>query len=348
MFAALENAAAVSWLYFPFTDNDADIEVLDCCWWRRCGSRFLQTFISLLAAVLLASIGTDSHCVCMSRALMERVSVHAVSSSFCFMRRSPAASTNSERTINFVNVESQRASLKEAAGRRSAARPSPSRSQSPAAGGRTSSTEPHDSSINCWCCPCTSGQISLVRFTPVPVLCVNERRGGLCRPLCSSVWAGLKAAVDQPHYTQNVLNGFKDICAARFIQAGFMFLLWRSHRTANHIKQQSETNQWKEVIYLTCELCWFWFFCSFNFLFVCTFSILTNNKLTLSLRQQWPPAVICTDQCVCCLAYKQGLHNARLQQLRVNDDTKKTLKNLIFPSGPHHDTLLFKSTHRSV
>lgn len=76
----------------------------------------------------------DSHCVCMSCALMERVSVHAVSSSFCFMRRSPAASTNSERTINFVNVESQRASLKEAA--------APSRPQSPAAGGRTSSTEP--------------------------------------------------------------------------------------------------------------------------------------------------------------------------------------------------------------
>lgn len=48
--------------------------------------------------------------------------VHAVSSSFCFMRRSPAASANSEQTINFVNVESQRASLKEAAGRRSAAR----------------------------------------------------------------------------------------------------------------------------------------------------------------------------------------------------------------------------------
>lgn len=67
-------------------------------------------------------------------------------------------------------------------------------------------------------------------------------------------------------------------------------------------------------------------------------SFLINNKLTLSLRQQRPPAVICTDQCVCCLAYKQGLHNTRLQQLRVNDDTKKTLKNLIFPSGPHHDT----------
>lgn len=69
-----------------------------------------------------ARLHRHRHCVCMSRALMECVSVHAVSSSFCFMRRSPAASTNSERTINFVNVESQRASLKEAAGRRSAAR----------------------------------------------------------------------------------------------------------------------------------------------------------------------------------------------------------------------------------
>lgn len=59
-------------------------------------------------------------------------------------------------------------------------------------------------------------------------------------------------------------------------------------------------------------------------------SFLINNKLTLSLRQQRPPAVICTDQCVCCLAYKQGLHNTRLQQLRVNDDTKKTLENYIF------------------